>query len=299
MPKLNFAKVLFAYKMTQLASLNIKRCHGLGNVILLLPVLDYLFERGTAICLVTREEWIEAFSAIRPHFSIVTGTEDPVVDLDRTTSELYPSQHRSDELAGMLGIDEPIRSLVIDRIPSRWGRPFTPLRDCIILAPEAQHASRCWPVENCDRIKELFPGDQLVLVGVDKEPLIRCDVDLRGQLSLSELFGVLSVGKLVISMDSAILHIAAALMLPTVAIFGGVDARYRIRLDQPVVALQSSMSCCPCNKREDCEERYDCIKTISADHVYQAAQLALDAQGFIDFYRAVDLCQSGMINYTG
>ena len=289
--------------MNQLASLNVKRCHGLGNIILLIPVLDYLYKQGTAIRLVTRQEWVVTLSAIRPHFDIVSGFDEEAMDLDQMTSESYPSQHRSDELAGMLGIDGRIRSLVIDRIPPAWRQPFARLRDCIIFAPEAQHASRCWPEENCRLVKELFPEEQLVLVGTERSPAIQCDVDLRGQLSLSELFGVLSVGKLVISMDSAILHIAAALRKPTVAIFGGVDARFRIRPDQPVVALQSLLSCCPCNKRENCAERYDCIKTITADHVYQAGQLALNTKGYVDFYRTVDLCVSGMqsylINQTG
>ena len=289
--------------MTKIASLNVKRCHGLGNVILLLPVLDYLHEQGTAICLVTRKEWVETFRAIRSDFDVVTETRASVVDLDSMTSEIYPSQHRSDELAGMLGIEVQIRSLVIDRIPPGWSHPFAHLKGSIILAPEAQHPSRCWPAEYCRRVKELFPEDQLVLVGTERTPSIRCDVDLRGQLSLSDLFGVLSVGKLVISMDSAILHIAAALRLPTVAIFGGVDARFRIRPDQPVVVLQSILSCCPCNKREDCDEKYDCIQTIKADHVYQAGRLALNTKGYVDFYRTVKLCVSGMqsylINQTG
>jgi len=283
--------------MHNLSSIIVKRSHGLGNVILLLPVLDYFYEQGAAICLVTREEWVGTFSAIRPDFEVVAESRVSLVDLDSMTSEIYPSQHRSDELAGMLGIDGGIRSLVIDRIPPAWSQPFARLQDCIIFAPEAQHAARCWPEENCRLVKELFPEEQLVLVGTERAPAIRCDVDLRGQLSLPELFGVLSVGKLVISMDSAILHIAAALRKPTVAIFGGVDARFRIRPDQPVVALQSLLSCCPCNKREDCAERYDCIKTITADHVYQAGQLALKTKGYVDFYRTVDLCVSGMQSY--
>ncbi len=292
---LNVNKVLY---MSKLSSIIVKRRHGLGNVILLLPVLDYLHDHGVAICLVTREEWVEAFRAIRPHFAVVSQTKESVIDLDSMTSEIYPSQHRSDELAGMLGIDEQIASLIIDRIPPAWSQSFADLRDGIIFAPEAQHAARCWPVERCRQVKELYPEEQLVLVGTERAPAIGCDVDLRGQLSLPELFGVLSVGKLVVSMDSAILHIAAALLKPTVAIFGGVDVRFRIRPDQPVVALQSSMDCCPCNKREDCISSYDCIQAIPAEHVYQAGRLALETQGYIDFYRAIDLCVSGIQNYT-
>lgn len=264
----------------------VKRCHGLGNVILLLPVLDHLFSLGTKICLITRKEWVDAISGIRPHFEVIAGinSQKVVVDLDMMTSEIYPSQHRSDELAKLLGVNTPIVSTQIETIPAKWSKPFEHLRGSVIFALEAQHPSRSWPLEHCRRIKGLFPEDQLVLVGTKKEPKVPNDIDLRGHLELTDLFGVISVGKVIITMDSAVLHIAAALKRPTVAIFGGVDARYRIRQVQPVVVLQSKMTCCPCNKHEDCDQRFDCILNIDPIHVRQAVNYAPNIRKYLNYF---------------
>jgi ADP-heptose:LPS heptosyltransferase len=277
--------------MNKDSSIIVKRCHGLGNVILLLPALDYLCDHGTMVSLVTRPEWVEAFSSLRPNFKVIAETESPVIDLDAMTSEVYPTQHRSDELARLLGINAEIPSVRISHTPEQWSEPFEHLRGSVIFAPEAQHPSRAWPVEHCRCIKKLFQNDQLVLVGTERNPEIACDADLRGRLELTGLLGVIAMGKAVITMDSAVLHIAAAMGKPAVAIFGGVDARYRIRPDQSVVVLQSPMACCPCNKREDCDERFDCIKSIEPVHVRQAFDIALKNKGYLDFYKYTNISE--------
>ena len=133
-------------------------------------------------------------------------------------------------------------------VPAAWKKPFEQLSGSIIFAPEAAHPSRRWPLENCRRVKGLFPDRNLVLVGTKNAPEIACDVDLRGKLNLEGLFGVVALSSVVITMDSAVLHIASAVGIPTVAIFGGVDFRFRIRKEKPVVVLQSKMDCCRCNK---------------------------------------------------
>lgn len=56
--------------MMSAETISIRRCHGLGNVVLLLPVLDHLHSKGFKVNLVTREEWISTFSTLRPKFNI-------------------------------------------------------------------------------------------------------------------------------------------------------------------------------------------------------------------------------------
>jgi len=267
-------------------SICVKRCHGLGNVILLLPVLDCFHSNGSHVCLITRKEWVEAFSVLRPNFEITAQMNAQAIDLDEMTLEVSPSQHRIDEFAQLLGLNSKVVPASVE-VPSDWSLPFKHLTGCIILAPEAAHPSRRWPIDYCCQVKELFPEDKLVLVGTDRKDSIPCDVDLRGQLDLGELFGVISVSKVVITMDSAILHIASLLKKTTVAIFGGVDVRHRILNDHAVVAIQSKMACCPCNKNEICEGRYDCIKAIKPEHVSKAVQLASHTDKSLIFFDCV------------
>jgi heptosyltransferase-2 len=124
------------------------------------------------------------------------------------------------------------------------------------------------------------------VIGTDKGPEIDCEVDLRGRLDTAGLFGVIGVSAAVISMDSAVLHIAAAMRKPTVGIFGGVDYRFRVRQEQPVVAMQAKMACCPCNKRETCEGTYDCIRAMRPEDVLEAVGIAEHTDELIDYYAA-------------
>ena len=79
-------------------------------------------------------------------------------------------------------------------------------------------------------------------------------------------------------MDSAVLHIAAALRKPTVAIFGGVDWAFRVRPDHPVVIIQARIDCCPCNKKEVCSGCFPCIDAAGPENVVNAIALAKKAK---------------------
>jgi ADP-heptose:LPS heptosyltransferase len=95
-------------------------------------------------------------------------------------------------------------------------------------------------------------------------------IDRRGTLSLTELYGLISASKCVVAMDSAILHIAASLGVPAVAIFSGIDPEYRLNSCSNVIALVADLECRPCNKVEVCDGRYDCLDRISPLNIMRA-----------------------------
>ncbi|MFC1782266.1 glycosyltransferase family 9 protein [Planctomycetota bacterium] len=261
--------------------LTVQRCHGLGNIICLLPVLDSLYENGCAINVITQSDWISAFSILRPDFTWSAAADSAdnfeTIDLDDLTRHSSPREHRTDEFGRLLAVDPPFPPPSLS-VPESWTQPFEILRDAYVFAPEGGHPSRTWPTDQAALLKnqlaDINSPAKLVLVGTDPEPVIPCDVDTRGQLQLPELIGILAVAGVVVTMDSAVLHIAAALRTPTVAIFGGVDHGYRIRPEQPVVVIQTQMPCCPCNKQETCAESFNCIRSVTPEDVDRAIQLA-------------------------
>ena len=97
----------------------IRRFHGLGNVVLLLPVLDKLAAEGRRVGVATRSEWAPTFSALRPGF--IWGSESPegAVDLDALTSSMLPEEHRTDEFGRLLGVAPPFHA------PSMAGQTVT------------------------------------------------------------------------------------------------------------------------------------------------------------------------------
>ncbi len=293
-------------------TITIKRCHGLGNVICLLPVLDHLYQQGHTVNIITRREWVHAFSVLKPEFlwtyphsnSVKTNnnndtntnstteamlsvqyrippTDFPVpIDLDNQTENLLPTEHRTDEFARLLGLQHITATPVIEPLPI-WSRPFAHLRNSLVFAPEGGHPARTWPVEKANLLhsylKKQSPNTKLTLIGTQVTPEIEADYDIRGRLELHQLFGLLSVASAVITMDSGVLHIAAALNKPTIALFGGIEPQFRIRPNQKVIALRADMNCCPCNKQEQCvqsETPYSCIRSITTqDVIYALNQL--------------------------
>lgn len=102
----------------------------------------------------------------------------------------------------------------------------------VSIHPGARMNLKRWPKDRfaslCDKIIEQF-GFPLVLLGSVEEKKLIEDITLTmqhtpisfaGQINLRELAGVISHSTLLICNDSAPMHIAAAMKIPTIAIFG-------------------------------------------------------------------------------
>ena len=79
---------------------------------------------------------------------------------------------------------------------------------------------------------------------------------------------------LVITNDSASLHLASALYIPTVAIFGPTDAdKYGPTATQSRT-IRRHLFCSPCEQAL-CRFSHECMRFISAEEVYEAAKQLL------------------------
>jgi len=77
--------------------------------------------------------------------------------------------------------------------------------------------------------------------------------------------------------DSGPMHIAAALKVPTVALFGPTDyVRWRPRSEKAVI-VRLDMDCFPCNIRR-CKKGLECIKSLPVEDVLDAGCWMLDAR---------------------
>ena len=79
--------------------------------------------------------------------------------------------------------------------------------------------------------------------------------------------------------DSGPMHIASALKVPTVAIFGPTDyIRWRPRNENSVV-VRKDMDCWPCSAHK-CKKNYECTKTLPVSQVWEAI-MELTSKAFI------------------
>ena len=91
----------------------------------------------------------------------------------------------------------------------------------IILFPESRRPQKMWPYfeELLGELKK-ESGYEIVIAGNNEGCDFKGSIDLRGKLSLNELPFVISKSKAVVTNDSAPLHIASAMSVPTIALFG-------------------------------------------------------------------------------
>jgi heptosyltransferase-2 len=103
-------------------------------------------------------------------------------------------------------------------------------------------------------------------------------VDLTGRTSLGDLVGVLAGASLVLSNDSGVMHLAAALGRPTVAIFGSTSPVWTSAAAPWVENLYAAYPCSPCFRRT-CPIGYGCLHAITAEEVVGAAERLLARGG--------------------
>ncbi len=91
-----------------------------------------------------------------------------------------------------------------------------------------------------------------------------------GQLSLLESMAFLKKMDGVIGVDSGTLHMAAAVGVPVIALFGPMDER---KWQPPgSVAVTANVACRPCNLKVPCHYHYQCMSKISLEQVQHACE---------------------------
>ncbi len=101
---------------------------------------------------------------------------------------------------------------------------------------------------------------------------------LAGETSLGQLMGLLKECRLLITNDSGPMHLAAALDVPQVAIFGSSSDVATGPLSRQATVVKHAVDCSPCFLRE-CPIDFRCMTGISAERVYAVACEKLDRGG--------------------
>ena len=97
--------------------------------------------------------------------------------------------------------------------------------------------------------------------------------NLVGKTSMAELMAHIKALNLFICNDSGPMHIAGALDVPTVAIFGPTNYRQTYQWGNPAYRLvRHDIECAPCMKRECPLGHHECMKLVTAQEVLEAAR---------------------------
>ena len=118
-------------------------------------------------------------------------------------------------------------------------------KDLIIINPSASNETKMWPIEKFAELISKIENKKLNFIALgrreDREIIQMLKkntqtpiLDLSGRLSLGMLGAILKKSKLLISNDSGPVHIAAALDIPVVSIFGRYQEGLGYKRWQPI-----------------------------------------------------------------
>ncbi len=88
-----------------------------------------------------------------------------------------------------------------------------------------------------------------------------------GKTSLTELITLLRQCSLVLTNDTGTMHLAAALGVPTVSIFGSTEPVLTGPLGDRHIIVRNHVACSPCFKRECPFGHYDCMNGVLVEQV--------------------------------
>ena len=162
----------------------------------------------------------------------------------------------------------------------------------VVMAPGAEFGpAKRWPASHFAELATALPND-VVLLGSAKEHAV-CDeivtralprkrqgrlLNLAGQTSLEEAFALIASAHRMVSNDSGLMHVAAALDVPQVAVFGSSSPEHTPPLSSRARVLwlkwdpqyQPALDCAPCFQRECPLGHLRCLHDIAPQRVMQA-----------------------------
>lgn len=144
-------------------------------------------------------------------------------------------------------------------------------------------SAKCWPpdrfAELANRLQAQAQAD-VILFGTPAEAAVssaiaagmnRPPIDLTGKTSINDLPALLSQCQLFIGNDSGAMHVAAAVGLPVVAVFGPTDPFGTAPVTPRCSIVQERPYCSPCFLRR-CPTDHRCMTRVTPDAVAAAAR---------------------------
>jgi len=144
----------------------------------------------------------------------------------------------------------------------------------IIISAGARSTTKTWPRPNYQEFINRFIEEfkiKVVLAGDPQDKNICQElflnskypvVNLCGQTNIFELASLIKKSKLVIGNDSAVLHIASYLDIPTVAIFGPTDDKRYGPWSSRNAVVKKEIFCRPCRKAQCVFGNLNCLKIV-------------------------------------
>ncbi|MBU0675004.1 MAG: lipopolysaccharide heptosyltransferase II [Proteobacteria bacterium] len=177
-----------------------------------------------------------------------------------------------------LQLDPEQESRAAELVAGYCGRPLIGLNPGAAYGP-----AKCWPVERYGELAAVLALEYNAVMPVFGTEADRATaaiikgyapghvLDLTGRTSLAEAMALIGACQLFITNDSGLMHVAAALDTPLVAIFGSTDPVATGPFAERVRIVRKAMDCQPCFKTH-CKSGFRCMNEITVTEVSSAAK---------------------------
>ena len=179
-----------------------------------------------------------------------------------------------------LRIVEETRDAALARFGLSLDRPV------LALCPGAEFGeSKRWPAEHFAKVAEvkIREGWQVWLFGSKNDHAVGEEIlqqlipglreealNLAGDTSLAEAIDLLSCAEAVVSNDSGLMHVAAALGRPLVSVYGSTSPAFTPPLSEQVEVVRLGLDCSPCFERPCRFGHNNCMRELKPRPVIEA-----------------------------
>ncbi len=156
-------------------------------------------------------------------------------------------------------------------------------RRVLALCPGAEFGpAKQWPTVHYAELSRHFAklGWDLWLFGSEKDIAVcegiaatcKVSTNLAGRTTLEQAVDLMSLADAVVSNDSGLMHVAAALDRPLVALYGSSDPGFTPPLNERSKVVSLGLSCSPCFKRECPLGTTACLVDMTVAQVAEAVE---------------------------
>ena len=157
----------------------------------------------------------------------------------------------------------------------------------VVINPGAKGHLKRWTVEGFADVADRLTGENktsIVFVGIGPDAEVVNEItrrmkgkscDLTNKTNVRQLAALLKRARLVITNDSAPMHIGCAVGTRVLAIFGPTDPKKYGPTGEFDAVVNKKLFCSPCESAA-CKYAHECMKLITADEVYEAAKMMVE-----------------------
>ena len=168
---------------------------------------------------------------------------------------------------------------------------LTPKKTAVAFCVGAEYGpAKRWPASHFAELARMLgdAGHEIWLLGSHKDAEIGAEIErssdgaarnLCGQTDLAQAIDLLAAANLAVVNDSGLMHIAAALDKPMVALFGSSSPGFTPPLSDQARIVSLNLPCSPCFKRVCPLGHFDCMMKLTPQRVFDEVVAALPAMG--------------------